>query len=152
GTTAATPGRPYWGHYMARFGQRTWDKGFEDCKAHPRLRGLYRVNGMGGGVSMEGDTRLQSAKISLCILGILGACILCQSVSAQTPARGKRTVIGVSRLLDGKGHVLRDTRIVIDGSKIVAIDPKAGPVDYDLRGLTVLPGWIDAHVHITWSF
>jgi imidazolonepropionase-like amidohydrolase len=41
---------------------------------------------------------------------------------------------------------------VIEGSKIVAIDPKAGPVDYDLRGLTVLPGWIDAHVHITWSF
>src|SRR4030095_4790430 len=32
------------------------------------------------------------------------------------------------------------------------IDPKAGPVDYDLRGLTVLPGWIDAHVHITSSF
>jgi imidazolonepropionase-like amidohydrolase len=25
-------------------------------------------------------------------------------------------------------------------------------VDYDLRGLTVMPGWIDAHVHITWSF
>jgi imidazolonepropionase-like amidohydrolase len=25
-------------------------------------------------------------------------------------------------------------------------------VTYDLRGLTVLPGWIDAHVHITWSF
>jgi imidazolonepropionase-like amidohydrolase len=25
-------------------------------------------------------------------------------------------------------------------------------VDYDLRGLTVLPGWIDAHVHITWIF
>jgi imidazolonepropionase-like amidohydrolase len=38
------------------------------------------------------------------------------------------------------------------GSKIIALDPKAGPVDYDLRGLTVLPGWIDAHVHITWSF
>jgi imidazolonepropionase-like amidohydrolase len=41
---------------------------------------------------------------------------------------------------------------VVEGGKIVAIDPKAGPVDYDLRGLTVLPGWIDAHVHITWSF
>ena len=48
--------------------------------------------------------------------------------------------------------MLRDTRIVVEGSKIVAIDPKAAPVDYDLRGLTVLPGWIDAHVHITWSF
>jgi imidazolonepropionase-like amidohydrolase len=48
--------------------------------------------------------------------------------------------------------VLRNTRIVVEGSRIVKIDPKAGPVDYDLRGLTVLPGWIDAHVHITWSF
>ena len=57
-----------------------------------------------------------------------------------------------STLLDGKGRVLHNTRIVIDGSKIVALDPKASPVDYDLRGLTVLPGWIDAHVHITWSF
>jgi imidazolonepropionase-like amidohydrolase len=55
-------------------------------------------------------------------------------------------------VLDGKGRLLHDTRIVIEGSKIVAIDAKAGPVDYDLRGLTVLPGWIDAHVHITWSF
>src|SRR5712692_4799276 len=49
-------------------------------------------------------------------------------------------------------RVLHNTRIVIEGSKIVAIDPKVEPVDYDLRGLTVLPGWIDAHVHITWSF
>jgi len=47
---------------------------------------------------------------------------------------------------------MRNTRIVVEGSKIVAIDPKAGPVDYDLRGLTVLPGWIDAHAHITWIF
>src|SRR5215467_4685181 len=92
------------------------------------------------------------AKISLCVLSIVSAGLLTQMVSAQTPARAKRVVIGVSTLLDGKGKVLRDTRIVIEGSRIVAIDPKAGPVDYDLRGLTVLPGWIDAHVHITWSF
>ena len=55
-------------------------------------------------------------------------------------------------MLDGKGRVLTNVRIIIEGSKIVAIDPKPGPSDYDLRGLTVLPGWIDAHVHITWSF
>jgi imidazolonepropionase-like amidohydrolase len=61
-------------------------------------------------------------------------------------------VIAAGTVLDGKGRVLHNTRIVIEGSKIVAIDPKAGPVDYDLGGLTVLPGWIDAHVHITWSF
>jgi imidazolonepropionase-like amidohydrolase len=65
---------------------------------------------------------------------------------------GKRTMIAASVMLDGQGHVLRDTRIVIEGSRIVALDAKAEPVDYDLRGLTVLPGWIDAHVHLTWSF
>jgi len=41
---------------------------------------------------------------------------------------------------------------VVENSRIVAIDPEAGPLDYDLRGLTVLPGWIDAHVHIDKSF
>jgi imidazolonepropionase-like amidohydrolase len=71
---------------------------------------------------------------------------------AQSSAANKRIVVAANIVFDGKGKVLRDTRIVIEGAKIVAIDPKAGPVDYDLRGLTVLPGWVDAHVHITWIF
>ena len=75
-----------------------------------------------------------------------------EGISLQGTARGKRIVIAASEALDGKGGVLHDTRIVIEAGKIVAIDAKAGPVDYDLRRLTVLPGWIDAHVHITWSF
>jgi imidazolonepropionase-like amidohydrolase len=66
--------------------------------------------------------------------------------------QNRRIVIAVGTLLDGRGHVLRNTRIVVEGSKIVAVDPKAAPVTYDLRGLTVMPGWIDSHVHITWSF
>ena len=72
--------------------------------------------------------------------------------SPSEPAQPKRIVIAAGTLLDGKGQVLKNTRIVIEGSKIVRIDPQAGPVDYDLRDLTVMPGWIDAHVHITWSF
>jgi len=95
---------------------------------------------------------MRSAKIIPCILSILGACALPQRVSSPAPGQGKRIVIAASTVLDGKGRVLHDTRIVVEGSKIVAIDPNAMPVDYDLRGLTVLPGWIDAHVHITWSF
>jgi imidazolonepropionase-like amidohydrolase len=99
---------------------------------------------------------MRSAKIILCILSILGVRAPAQRISAQTPAPKQRIVIATSAVLDGRGRVLRNTRIVIEGSKIVALDtkaaPKAGPVDYDLRGLTVLPGWIDAHVHITWSF
>jgi len=99
---------------------------------------------------------MRSAKIILCILSILGVCAGAQRISSQTPvqtpARDKRIVLAASTVLDGKGRVLHDTRIVVEGSRIAAIDAKAGPVDYDLRGLTVLPGWIDAHVHITWSF
>ncbi|MEW6207118.1 MAG: amidohydrolase family protein [Acidobacteriota bacterium] len=94
---------------------------------------------------------MRSAKIILCVLGIFGVCAAAQRISSQAPAE-KRIVIAASTALDGKGRVLRNTRIVIEGSKIVAIDPGAEPLDYDLRGLTVLPGWIDAHVHMTWSF
>src|SRR5215510_8648031 len=81
---------------------------------------------------------------------LLGLCAAPQSVTAQSTP--KRIVIAASTMLDGKGHVVRNTRIVVEGSKIVAIDPRAAPIDYDLRGLTVLPGLIDAHAHITWSF
>src|SRR5205085_7185141 len=82
------------------------------------------------------------------------AVLICVSVQtlAQTRQPARRIVIAASTILDGRGHVLKTTRIVVQGDKIVAIDPKASPVDYDLRGLTVLPGWIDAHAHITWSF
>ncbi|MGA8509102.1 MAG: amidohydrolase family protein [Candidatus Sulfotelmatobacter sp.] len=93
-----------------------------------------------------------TSKIILGILSILGVSTLAQLVSSQSVGQSKRTVIAASAVFDGKGRVLRDIRVVIIGSQIAAIDPKAEPVDYDLRGLTVLPGWIDAHVHITWSF
>jgi len=95
---------------------------------------------------------MPSAKIILCLFSMLGVCALAPRTSSQTPQPSKRIVIAASAVLDGKGRLLHDTHIAIEGSKIVAIDPKAGPIDYDLRGLTVLPGWIDAHAHITWSF
>ena len=78
-------------------------------------------------------------------------CVSFQTLS-QTPTPARRVVIAASVILDGKGNVIKNTRIVVEGARIVAIDPKASPVDYDLRGLTVLPGWVDAHAHITWSF
>lgn len=88
---------------------------------------------------------------------ILANIILFVSAALVAPAqpvlaKPKRIVIAADVILDGKGGVLRNTRIVIEGSRIVAIDPKAAPVAYNLRGMTVLPGWIDSHVHITWSF
>ena len=79
-------------------------------------------------------------------------CALVQTFSAQAPPSPHRTVLAASTVFDGKGHVLRNTRIVVEDSKIIALDPKATPVDYDFRGMTVLPGWIDAHVHLAFSF
>ena len=72
---------------------------------------------------------------------------------AQTAAPPPRIVIAASTLFDGRGNIRHNATVVIEGSKIVSIDDHARTaVDYDLRGLTVLPGWIDAHAHVTWSF
>ena len=89
--------------------------------------------------------------VIVCLVTVLTDAVA-QPTLAQTHPRNKRIVIAASTVLDGTGHVLHNTHIVIEGSKIVALDPKAEPVDYDLRGLTILPGWIDAHVHLTWFF
>lgn len=83
---------------------------------------------------------------------LVWAVLICISFQVHSQTTPRRIVIAASTILDGKGHVLKNNRIVVEGTKIVAIDPKASPIDYDLRGLTVLPGWIDAHDHITWSF
>ena len=68
------------------------------------------------------------------------------------PAPPSRIVIAVGTALDGRGGAIRDTRLVIQDGKIAAVDPKAAPIDYDLRKLTVSPGWIDTHVHLNWHF
>jgi len=99
---------------------------------------------------------MRSAKIIVVILSVLGARAMAQQISSPTPAQSDSITIAASTLLDGKGHVLHNARIVVEGSKIVALNKGSGTeaahFDYDLRGLTVLPGWIDAHDHITWIF
>jgi imidazolonepropionase-like amidohydrolase len=84
---------------------------------------------------------------------VLAAALLPAGTTSWAQQSSHRTVIAASEVIDGKGQILHNVQITIEGSKIVAIAPAVeGPVDYDLRGLTVLPGWIDAHVHITWIF
>ncbi|HKC89560.1 MAG TPA: amidohydrolase family protein [Blastocatellia bacterium] len=61
-------------------------------------------------------------------------------------------VIRTGMLLDGKGGVQRNVNVVVQGSKIVKIAPQTGPPTYDLRTLTILPGLIDTHVHISYHF
>src|SRR2546426_2580201 len=61
-------------------------------------------------------------------------------------------VIRADTVFDGRGGTLTNTSIVVQGSQITRIDPAAQGVTYDLRGLTVMPGWIDTHAHIVQHF
>ena len=95
---------------------------------------------------------MRSLLVLVFLASALGFCCGLEA-AAQEPPSHDRIVIAASTVLDGKGGTLHDLHIVVEGSKIVAIERNTtAPADYDLRGLTVLPGWIDAHVHITWIF
>jgi imidazolonepropionase-like amidohydrolase len=70
------------------------------------------------------------------------------------PAWGEGPVtIRVGKLLDGRGGAMSDVTVVVEGSRIVRIEtrPRENPT-WDLRGLTLMPGGIDTHVHIGWHF
>jgi imidazolonepropionase-like amidohydrolase len=61
-------------------------------------------------------------------------------------------VLKTSTLIDGRGHVLHNKEIVIEGGRISRIADARQKPAIDLTGLTVTPGWIDTHVHVTWYF
>src|SRR2546429_8939583 len=70
-------------------------------------------------------------------------------------AQERPTVIRATTLLDGKGGVTRNVSIVVQGTRITRIDRAdagAQGTTYDLKGLTVMPGWIDTHVHMDAHF
>jgi imidazolonepropionase-like amidohydrolase len=76
------------------------------------------------------------------------------TVCALAQTASQKTVITAGHLLDVKsGHMLSNQQIVIEGDKIVSIGAAtAAPVGanvIDLSNSTVLPGLIDAHVHLT---
>src|SRR5208337_4776524 len=73
-------------------------------------------------------------------------------VLAGVLASAQPVVIKTSTIIDGRGHILKNRQIVVDGSKIVSVTAAQGKPAYDLTGLTVMPGWIDTHVHIGWFF
>jgi imidazolonepropionase-like amidohydrolase len=62
-------------------------------------------------------------------------------------------MIRAGRVIDGRGGVVNGPTLVsIQAGKIAAINVNTGTVTYDLSNLTLLPGFIDTHVHIGWHF
>ncbi len=79
---------------------------------------------------------------------------------ALVAAQETQVTIRAGTVLNGKGGVLRDATIVVQGSKIQSVVRRSSPQvgksksvgAYDLSKLTVLPGLIDTHVHLAWHF
>ncbi|HEV2698303.1 MAG TPA: amidohydrolase family protein, partial [Terriglobales bacterium] len=87
------------------------------------------------------------------VLALLALC-----VAGEPQGIGQRTVIRAGRLLDVKtGNIKANQAIVIQGDKIVSVGPtesvaaSASDRNIDLRSVTVLPGLIDAHTHLTFN-
>ena len=97
--------------------------------------------------------RTSSAIIRRPAAGVLPAilCAVWTSAPALGQPAGETTVLRAARILDGRGEVLEDRDLVVRDGRIAEIVPRAtgrGDRVYDLTALTVLPGYIDTHVHI----
>lgn len=68
---------------------------------------------------------------------------------AQAP---ETVTLRAARVIDGTGQVLTNQMVTVSGSRIVQVGPPTGQPTRDLGTLTLMPGFIDTHVHIGWHF
>jgi imidazolonepropionase-like amidohydrolase len=92
------------------------------------------------------------------VLLVFSIALLFPSIGkSQQPTAGKTIVLKAARLFDGKGNALvaPGVMVVTDG-KIVAAGTNAavpaGAQVIDLGDATLLPGFIDAHTHLTMMY
>ena len=71
---------------------------------------------------------------------------------AQSTSTSGEVTIRAGRLLDGRGGVARNVLIRIAGGRIVSVGPSNQPATYSFPMGTVMPGWIDSHVHLDSHF
>ncbi len=79
----------------------------------------------------------------------LAACLLVVTTPAQTPPT---MTVRAARVLDGRGGVAANQTVTVRGPAIESVAAASGAVTYDLGAATLLPGFIDTHVHIGWHF
>ena len=66
---------------------------------------------------------------------------------------GLRYVVSAGHAFDGSRFLAGGAQVLVDGARIVAVEPRRGPIAegwpvIDRPGGTVLPGLIDTHVHL----
>ena len=73
--------------------------------------------------------------------------------SAPAPAAPVPVVLRAARMLDlTSGQIVRDVRVVVTGDRITAVNPPSLPSGarvIDLGDVTLLPGFIDLHTHLS---
>jgi len=74
------------------------------------------------------------------------------AILATAQAPSPTVTIRAGRLIDGRGGQARDVVVTVNGDRITAVGAKPGAVTHDLSRLTLLPGFIDTHVHLLWHF
>jgi len=66
----------------------------------------------------------------------------------QSPA----ITIRAARVIDGAGGVFNNAMVTLQDGRILRVGPAQGTPTIDLGDATLLPGFIDTHVHIDWHF
>ncbi len=74
------------------------------------------------------------------------------ALTASVMAHAEQVIIRTGAVFDGHGTSLSKKDLVIENGKIAAIRDRQGRADYDLSSLTLMPGWIDTHEHVSWHF
>jgi len=72
-------------------------------------------------------------------------------VPAPLPPAGPLVIL-TSHALDGHGVVLEEAQIGVADGRITSLEAPMDGTVIDLRGYTVMPGWIDTHVHLSSHF
>ncbi|HEX7252935.1 MAG TPA: amidohydrolase family protein, partial [Thermoanaerobaculia bacterium] len=95
-------------------------------------------------------SRIRSHVLAIGLAGF-AAGVLC---AAEPPAKPTLALVG-GRLIDGyEGRPIEDGVVLIAGERILAVGPRsavtvpAGTPTIDTRGMSVLPGLADMHVHL----
>src|SRR5579862_1318474 len=94
-------------------------------------------------------------RLSLAVLAgstVAFASAMTPTLTPTAPEAAAPITIHADRVLDGKGGTIAGGTVVVDGDKISAVNTASGGATYDLKGMTILPGLIDAHAHIAWYF
>jgi imidazolonepropionase-like amidohydrolase len=84
---------------------------------------------------------------------VLAALAAGSALSITVSSQTQTIRIHANTLLDGTGKTIQNATVVVDGSKITAIEAGGGSnATYNLGELTLIPGMIDVHTHVGWHF